>query len=161
MCSNAIMATNQELGTQAGTNVICKTLLAFEKAGFTVRKIAKELALIAYSDIQDYVKINEGGLIEAFPLDTLKPGRSRAIKKVKEKRRILNTPGDKEDTILDATYEFELYDKLEALRMAVDIIGIKKPAKLDVKHSGAIDFTNKTDEELDETIKTLTEQAGS
>ena len=32
------------------------------------------------------------------------------------------------------------HDKLQALRMAVDVIGIKKPAKIDVNHKGAINI---------------------
>ena len=32
------------------------------------------------------------------------------------------------------------HDKLQALGMAVDVIGIKKPAKIDVNHKGAINI---------------------
>jgi hypothetical protein len=135
------MATNQELGMMAGEKVTCETRRQFERAGFTIRKIAQELALIAFSDIQDYIKINEGGMVEAYPLDQLKKGKSRAIKKVREKRRILNTPGDKEDVILDATYEFELYDKLSSLDLAVAILGIKKPTKVELNGKFNIDIT--------------------
>ena len=48
--------------------------------------VIAELALIAFAGMKDFVEIDEGGAIRAFPLDTLAEGKSRIIKKVKEKR---------------------------------------------------------------------------
>lgn len=106
--------------------VVCETRKQFEKAGFTVPKIAKELALIGFSDISDYLTVDEGGAIQVFPLETLKKNKSKAIKKIREKTTITES---KDGSVIykTSTVEFELHDKLQSLGMAVDVIGIKKP----------------------------------
>ena len=114
----------------AGKRVMCETRRKFEKAGFTEKAIAEELSLIAFSDMADFVQVDEQGSVKPLSFHDLKKKKSRIIKKIKEKRRILN--GKDDDTILEDTFEFELYDKLDALGMAVDVIGIKKPVKHDV-----------------------------
>ena len=106
---------------------------AFERAGFTDRKIATELALIAFADMADYVTVDASGMIQANSLDSLKRGRSRVVKKVKERRVIRATQGTREhpdgEQVLDSTYEFELHSKLEAMKIAIDILGLNAPAK--------------------------------
>ena len=77
--------------------------------------VLKELKLIAFSDMADFVRIDESGMIQANPLDTLPKHASRIIRKVKEKRVIKSTPEG--DQVLDATYEFELYDKIKSLEL--------------------------------------------
>ncbi|MGP8154381.1 MAG: hypothetical protein ACLQBQ_09630, partial [Smithella sp.] len=57
--------------------------------------------------------IDEGGAIKAIPLDQLKPGMSRIIRKVKENRKILS--GEGEGSVLGVIFEFELHDKMKAL----------------------------------------------
>lgn len=99
------------------------TIAAFEKAGFTDSRIAKELSLIAFADMADFVQIDEQGSVKPLSIDTLKK-KSRIIRKIKEKRRILN--GKDDDTILEDTFEFELYSKLDALQMAIDVKGMKR-----------------------------------
>ncbi len=82
-------------------------------------KILRELALIGYSDMKDYITIDSTGCVQAIGIDDLVLGASRAIKKVKEKRVIKASQGTKdkpsEDTILESTFEFELHDKITAL----------------------------------------------
>ena len=116
---------------------MCETRRQFERSGFTEKAIADELALIAFSDLKDYVTVDEGGAMQVLPLKTLKNKKSHVIKKIKE----TSTIGESKDGAVifkNSKVEFELYDKLEALGMAVDVIGIKKPAKIDVNHSGSI-----------------------
>ena len=78
-------------------------------------KILKELAVIGFSSIDDYLTIGEGGLVQANTFEEMPIGSISAIKKVKEKRTIRQIQDDSEDMILDSTFEFELYDKPQAL----------------------------------------------
>ena len=147
-----------KLGIQAGEEAKCETLTSFRNNGFTDRKIAKELALIAFSDIQDYVTVDEGGSLQVLPLSDLKKHKSRAIKKIKEKATIKES-NDGKSTVRYSSLEFELHDKLEAIKTAIDCMGIKKPAKYDVNIAGRVDFSKFSNEELDAAIQHLSSTA--
>jgi len=121
----------REQEEQIVADVFADTRKAFEKAGFTAEKIAEELALIGFADMADFVQVDEQGSVKPLSFDELKKNKSRIIKKIKEKRRILN--GDGEDTILEDTFEFELHDKLSALKEAILIMGFKAPEKVELK----------------------------
>jgi phage terminase small subunit len=99
-----------------------------ERTGVTAERVIKELALIGFANMQDFVTIDESGMIQANMLDTLPEGSSRVIKKVKEKRVIRTTKGTVDnpdgDQILDATYEFELCDKVKSLDLLARHLGI-------------------------------------
>jgi len=84
-----------------------------KRTEITQDMVVRELALIGFADMADFVKIDDSGMIQALPLDTLAEGKSRIIKKVREKRVIKSTAEG--DTVLDATYEFELCDKVKSL----------------------------------------------
>jgi hypothetical protein len=122
--------------------LICDTKRHFERAGFKVPKIARELARIAFADITNFVDIDDQGIVRARPLNEWPRGKGRMVRRIKEKRVIRTEKGTKErpdgEQVLDATFEFELHDKLEAIKMAVDILGMKKP--LNVKVNGKLDF---------------------
>ena len=120
--------------------VICDTKRQFERAGHRVPKIARELARIGYSDIADYITVDEGGALQVLPLDTLKKHKSRAIKKIREKTIITESKSG-DELYKTSTIEFELYDKLSALNLVVEIIGIKKPLR--VEHSGTINLADR------------------
>ena len=107
---------------------------SFLKAGFTANKISKELSLIAFADMADFVQVDSEGSVKPLAFDELKKNKSRIIKKIKEKRRILN--GKEDDTILEDTFEFELYSKLDAIKIAVDILGLNAPTKQE--HQGSV-----------------------
>ena len=89
---------------------------------FTADQVLEELARIGFTDMSDFVEIDEGGAIRAFPLDALPEGKSRIIKKVKEKRVIKSTAEG--DQVLDSTYEFELCDKVKALELLARHLGL-------------------------------------
>lgn len=97
-----------------GAAIVNCRVAAIEKAGGTFPKIARELAAIAFSDIADYVTVAEGGKVSPIPTNQIPKKKRKVIKKIREKRRILN--GKEDDTILDQTTEYELYDKLDALK---------------------------------------------
>lgn len=81
--------------------------------GDRAERVIAELELLGFSDMGDFVEIDEGGAVRAYPIDTLAKGKSRIIRKVKEKRTIKSTAEG--DQILESTYEFELYDKVKPL----------------------------------------------
>ena len=78
------------------SDIFNETRMAFEKAGFTAKAIAEELALIGFSDMADFVQVDEQGSVKPLSFDELKKNKSRIIKKIREKRRILNGDGDDE-----------------------------------------------------------------
>ncbi len=86
-----------------------------KRTEITQDRVLEELALIGFADMKDFIKIDDGGAIQAYPLDSLGEGKSRIIRKVKEKRTIKSTPEG--DQILESTYEFELCDKVKSLEM--------------------------------------------
>lgn len=120
---------------QLTDQLFAKTERALKSAGFSRSKVAKELYKIAFSDIADYLQIDEQGSAKPLPVDQLKTGASRAIKKIREKRRLLNTK-DEDNIILEDVFEFELYDKLDALKTVASMFGMERPKE--VKHSGDV-----------------------
>jgi phage terminase small subunit len=128
-------------------------------------EVLKELALIGFADMADFIKVDEGGAVYAIPLEQLKSGASRIIKKIKEKRTIKSCQGSKdkpsEDMILESTYEFELHDKVKSLLGILDRVkpGADDPQKIDVTHT----LTNmppefKTIKEWEEAYKNMTKK---
>jgi phage terminase small subunit len=106
----------------------------------TADEVIRELALIGMANMSDFVKVNEDGSVQVIPLDQLTEGKSRIIKKIREKRVIKSTAEG--DTILDGTYEFELCDKVKSLELLArhhgilhdkQEIDIKQPVQITVK----------------------------
>jgi phage terminase small subunit len=89
---------------------------------FTADQVLEEMARVGFADMKDFLEIDEGGAIRAFPLDSLAEGKSRIIRKVKEKRTIKSTPEG--DQILESTYEFELCDKVKSLELLARHLGL-------------------------------------
>jgi phage terminase small subunit len=99
-----------------------------KKLSVTAESVINELALVGFANMADFIVIDGGGGIQAIPLDQLTEGKSRIIKKVKEKRVIRTVKGTKDkpegEEILDATYEFELCDKVKSLELLSRHLGI-------------------------------------
>jgi phage terminase small subunit len=108
-----------QIGTENLTKPSIKAAIEAEiekrkaDCGGRAERVIAELELLGYSDMSDFIEIDEGGAVRAFPLSTLANGKSRIIRKVKEKRTIKSTAEG--DQILESTYEFELYDKVKPL----------------------------------------------
>src|SRR5574343_866372 len=130
ICNPLSMGNQQNIGNAAADFAHEKVVETFFKAGWKVKKLADDLYIQAFSDMGNYLTIGAEGQVQVNTLDTLKK-KSKAIRKIKEKRRILST--DKGDTILEDTLEFELYDSLAAKRIGIDILGLNAPTKQDVK----------------------------
>ena len=98
------------------------------KLDISAEAVIAELARIGFADMADFVEIDESGSIRCFPLDALEKGKSRIIKRVKEKRVIRTVKGTKEkpdgEEILDSTYEFELCDKVKSLELLSRHLGL-------------------------------------
>ena len=104
----------------------------------TAEKVLREIALVAFQNMADFCHVDESGMVQPYPLDTLQDGASRVIKKVREKRVIRTVKGTKGrpdgDQILDSTYEFELYDKVKSLELLARHLGLlHDKTELDIK----------------------------
>lgn len=94
----------------------------------SAQAVIQELALIGFANMADFIAIDEGGAIRAFPLDSLPEGKPRIIKRVKEKRviRTIKRTKDRPDgeEVLDSIYEFELCDKVKSLELLSRHLGL-------------------------------------
>lgn len=91
---------------------------SLERIDISADKVLQELGRIAFASMEDYVDIDEvTGSTHAKGYKDMPPGGGKVVRKIKEKRRILQSKGEKDDMILDDTYEFELHDKMKALEM--------------------------------------------
>ncbi len=122
---------------KAHDEVISETEQAFKKR-FPAGKLAKEIALIAFSDMKNYVKVDEQGMVTAISLEELKAGCSRVIKKIRQRSKIIPAKGEEPRDVLEAVIEFELWDKEEALRLGAEYSGYKPAAKMEHDLSGSL-----------------------
>lgn len=97
------------------------------KHNVTANRVVAELQKVAFADMADYLTVDEDtGGVKAVSFDEMEPGASRAVKKVKERRKIIASGED--NAILEANFEFEHHDKLKALEMlgrALNLFGDK------------------------------------
>jgi hypothetical protein len=128
--------TPLEIGTEATDTIQSRTLAGMAEAGHTPLKIAQELAIIAYSDIKNHVTINEGGDMQAIRLEHMGDS-SRAVKKIKEQTKITEST-DGTRLFKDSRIEYELYDKLDALKFAAALMGMVPNNKTDLTVKGEI-----------------------
>lgn len=121
------MPIDRIAGQAAADEIEGQRIRAFKNNGVSVNKLIRELGLIAFSDMRDYVEIAEGGEVQAIPLDAIKKEKSRAIKKVRDRTKISES-ADGERLFKESTLEYELYDKLDSLKYLCALIGAE-PAK--------------------------------
>lgn len=139
------MPTNGEIaGKQTGQEIVNCRVKAIEKAGGTFPKIARELCGIAFSDLNDYVTVAEGGEVRPVPLQTISPKKRKAIKKIKENTKITET-SDGSRIFKDSHVEYELYDKMEALKYLCRLRG-DEVQKVDLGIQGIEDILRRLDE---------------
>jgi len=122
---------------EAGKEARSETLAAFAKAGFSADSIAKELALIGFSDIANHLTISDDGSMQMLSVDEMGK-HSKAVKKVKEKT-VITESKDGNELYKTSQVEYELHDKLGALEKAICIMGMKAPEKLNVNHNVSIE----------------------
>lgn len=129
-----MLKLTDEQNKKINEEVIDDTRRCFERAGFTPSKIARELAIIGFSDPADIVDVAEGGELQFKKFDEMGKKR-RAIRKIREKT-VITESKDGEQLYKTSTVEFDLHDKLDALGKAMGCIGITKPVQHE--HAGNI-----------------------
>lgn len=88
-----------------------------KRTEITQDRVLLELAMIAFSDLKNYIDINKDtGAVIAKGFDDMPEGESRVIKAIKENRVIKESADGKQVTVYDK-FEFALHDKLKALEM--------------------------------------------
>lgn len=117
----------------------------------TKEKIIKELGVIGFSNIEDYIEVDDDGKVQIQNLKSLPFATARAIKSIKEKSK--DTINRKEDELLyrETQLEFVLHDKIEALvKMGQEIGMFKTKCEVSGKDGKAISvkIEDLSDEEL-------------
>jgi phage terminase small subunit len=98
-----------------------------ERTEITQDNVLKELALIAFADMKDYIEILDDGSVQAKTWDQMPEGASRAVCEVREVRRIMTAgKGKGEEVLLECRIGYRHYDKLRALELLGNHLGIWK-----------------------------------
>lgn len=88
-----------------------------ERTQVTQDMVIRELALIAFSDLRNYITIDElTGAIQAKGFKAMPEGQSRVLRSIKEDRVIKEDADGKKTTVYDKV-KFELWDKPRALEL--------------------------------------------
>lgn len=96
-------------------------------------RVLKELAVIGFTDMRDYAEVLDGGVVRVNSFEELPENATRAVKKLKERRSIrADNEGDGDETIIDVAMEFELHDKLGALKEINKLQGYYPAEKYEV-----------------------------
>jgi hypothetical protein len=108
----------------------------FQDLGLTGERLLAEQMALAFADFGDYVQVDEGGGVQAKALHLLSPGKTKAIKKIKETRSIKENPDG--SLLVNSTLEYELHDKQKALdALAKHISGREKLTAPDASQSAS------------------------
>jgi len=98
-----------------------------ERTEITQDQVIKELAALAFADMRNYADVEAGGDVTIKAFDEMPKDATKAIKKIKERRRLLSAgEGDGDNVILDSSLEFEHHDKLKALELLGKHLGMFK-----------------------------------
>ena len=107
------------------------------KTGITQERVLEELAIIAFSDIKNYLDIDQdtGGIrAKSFDDATMPDKASRALEMVREDRMIReDSKGN--DSIINSKVTFKMHDKMKALELLGKHLGMFKDR---VEHSGSV-----------------------
>jgi phage terminase small subunit len=112
-----------------------------ERTKVTQDDVINEIAMIALSDIADYVEIDEGGGIKAKMFENMAEGKSRVLQSIEENRAIKESADGKEVTVYDKI-KFKLWDKMKALPMLAAHLGLDVNS-LNVKLKGKLTLDHK------------------
>lgn len=104
-----------------------------ERLEITADMWLRELWIIGHSDLQDYVNIDEGGLIVAKSFDEMPENASRALESIEENRTIKESAGGDESNIINSKIRFKMHSKIEALKIIGQHLGFMKEK---VEHTG-------------------------
>lgn len=92
-----------------------------DKAAMSAENVIKELSLVAQTDIAEFMELDEDGNLRFKNFPNMKPGQSRCIKKIRQKKITRYAKDENGQPVRDdeVVIELELWDKLRAL----DLIG--------------------------------------
>ncbi len=95
-----------------------------ERTRVTQDRVVRELALIGFSDLQNYITINDDtGAIIAKGFEEMPPEESRALKAIKEDRAIKET-ADGQGVVVYDKVSFTMHDKIRALEILAKHLGM-------------------------------------
>ena len=100
-----------------------------QRTEITQDRVLRELAIIAFADMKNYVEIDEYGGVKIIPFDDARmpEGASRAVSGVKEVRRIMGSgEGAGKDMVLEIRQEYKHHDKVRALELIGNHLGMWK-----------------------------------
>jgi len=104
---------------------------SLESAGITIERSLLELSKLAYSDITDYIDIDEDtGSTKTKALKNIPIGASRAIECIEEDR-IIKENQDGSQIVVHDKYKFKLYSKLKALELIIKHLSKAEDQDLD------------------------------
>ena len=122
--------TANEQGSRLLANVSIQERIAelqkerAERTEVTQDMVIKELAIVGFSDLADYIRINEDtGAIIAKSFEEMPEGKSRALQSIKEDRVIKEDAKGEQVTVYDKI-NFRLHDKLKALELIGKHLGM-------------------------------------
>jgi phage terminase small subunit len=99
------------------------------KMGVTKERWAKELARIAFADMDDFIQVDDEGIARMVPSAQRKLKRSRIIKKITQSRSSSSGPNGDSESISET---LELHDKIKALNLLGNHYGWVKPDSLEL-----------------------------
>ena len=95
-----------------------------ERTRVTQDRVVKELAMLGFSDLQNYITIDSlTGTIQAKGFEDMPAGESRALKSIKEDRAIKEDADGKGVTVYDKV-SFTMHDKIRALEILAKHLGM-------------------------------------
>ena len=101
----------------------------------TQKMVLEELAIIGFSDLQNYINIGEDtGTIVAKTFEEMPENSSRALRAIREDRAIKEDAKGDQVTVYDKI-KFELHDKIKALELIGRHLGMFMDK---IEHSGEI-----------------------
>lgn len=104
-----------------------------ERLEITLDKWIRELAVIGFSDLANYITVDEGGFIIAKAFDAMPENASRALEMIEENKTIKESSDGKDSNIINSKIRFKMHDKLGALEKIGKHLGFLKEK---VEHSG-------------------------
>lgn len=124
-------ATANREGSRLLSNVDIQSLIAerqnkrSERTQITQDMVLRELALVAFADMANYVTIEEGGAMKMLTFDEMPEGASRVVSGIKEKTVITETEGGKKINKI-SNVEYKHHDKMKALDLLGKHLGMFK-----------------------------------
>jgi phage terminase small subunit len=129
--------TAKAIGSRLLTNVDVEQAIAaaksrrVERSEVTADRVIAELAVVAFSDLGDVVKVLEDGSVQVLPLDQLRPEVRRALSEISQTTSERYDPQSK-STLEKVRLGVKLHSKVKALELLMNHFGLNAPQKVDV-----------------------------